>query len=85
VGSPRNTPKEKGTEMMHRLMMAGILLLAGCGTTNVRGPFARGPDRVDDPYYSIAEQERRGRERLSLPETSPAVGPATLANSPPGR
>ena len=71
--------------MMHRLMMAGVLLLAGCGTTNVRGPFARGPDRVDDPYYTIVEQERRGRERLSLPETSPSVGPPTLANAPPGR
>jgi hypothetical protein len=71
--------------MMHRFMMAGVLLLAGCGTTNVRGPFARGPDRVDDPYYTIAEQERRGRERLSLPERSPEVAPPTLVNPPPGR
>ena len=71
--------------MMHRFMMAGVLLLAGCGTTNVHGPFARGPDRVDDPYYTIAEQERRGRERLSLPERSSEVAPPTLVNPPPGR
>jgi hypothetical protein len=71
--------------MMHRLMMAGVLLAAGCGTTNIRGPFARSPDRVDDPYYSIAEQERRGRERLSLPERSPAAGPPTEVNPLLGR
>ncbi len=76
---------EKGTEMMHRLMIAGALLLAGCSSTNIRGPFARNPDRVDDPYYSIAEQERRGRERLSLPERSPAAGPPTEVNPLLGR
>ena len=70
---------------MHRLMMAGVLLLAGCGTTSVRGPFARSPDRVDDPYYSISEQERRGRERLSLPERSLDVAPRTEVNPLPGR
>jgi hypothetical protein len=71
--------------MMHRFWLAGLLLLAGCSSTNIRGPFARSPDRVDDPYYSIAEQERRGRERLSLPERSPEAGPPTLVNPPPGR
>jgi hypothetical protein len=79
---PPEPPKE-GTEMMHRLLMAGfLLLLTGCGTTSVRGPFARSPDRVDDPFYTISEQERRGRERLSLPDNSPAVAPPTLMDRP---
>jgi hypothetical protein len=70
--------------MMHRVLIVGVLLAAGCSSTNVRGPFARSPDRVDDPYYSIGEQERRGRERLSLPERSPDAGPPTFVNPPPG-
>ena len=54
---------------MHRLYLAGLLFLAGC--QNVTGPFEhRKPERVDDPLLSITEQQRRGRDRLALPEDS---------------
>ena len=59
---------------MRRLFLLGSLLLVGCG--NVVGPFARRePERVDDPRFSIPEQERRGRFRLAYPEAPPSVAP----------
>jgi hypothetical protein len=59
---------------MRRLLLLGILLLAGCH--NVIGPFQpRKPERVDDPLLTINEQQRRGRDRLALPVESPAVAP----------
>lgn len=52
---------------MHRIILAGLVCLAGC--QNVVGPFqARQPQRVDDPCLPIYEQQRRGRDRLALPE-----------------
>ena len=63
---------------MHRLILAGILLVAGC--QNVAGPFAhREPKRGDDPLLSIGEQKRLGRDRLALPEDSPKIVPPTAA------
>jgi hypothetical protein len=54
--------------------MLGILCLAGC--QGVAGPFAaREPQRADDPRYSIPEQERRGRDRLALPQESMTIAP----------
>jgi hypothetical protein len=65
---------------MYRLILLGMLLLTGC--QNVSGPFAqRQPTRVDDPLLSIGEQERRGRDRLALPEVSPTVAPRTFADA----
>ena len=60
---------------MRYILIAGILLcLAGC--QNVVGPFrAQTPMRVDDPGYTIAEQQRWGRDKLALPEESPWVVP----------
>jgi hypothetical protein len=59
---------------MRRILILGILCLAGC--QNVSGPFApRSPERVDDPRLSISEQESRGRDRWAIPEESPRVGP----------
>lgn len=59
---------------MNRLVLFGVLLLAGC--QSVIGPFERRkPERVDDPSRSIAEQERVGRSRLPLPDESRSVGP----------
>jgi hypothetical protein len=59
---------------MRRIWLAALLALAGCA--NVNGPFAaRPPQRVDDPCYTIPEQEARGRDRLALPMQAPEVMP----------
>jgi hypothetical protein len=63
---------------MRRALLLGLLLLAGC--KDVVGPFeARQPQRVDDPHYTIDEQERRGRDRLAYPSDS---GPPTGVQVP---
>ena len=82
-GSVSGTTHGKGAEKMQRLLLIGIVLLAGC--QSIQGPFAgRTPERVDDPYFSIAEQQRRGRERLALPDDSRTAGPNSgLAPSDP--
>lgn len=52
---------------MRKLILLGIIFLSGC--QSVVGPFGyRPPQRVDDPNYSIPEQESRGRARLALPD-----------------
>lgn len=57
-----------------RYLLLALVLAAGC--QGVRGPFApRSPVRVDDPYLSISEQQKLGRERLALPESSKLVLP----------
>jgi hypothetical protein len=66
---------------MHRLLVLGVLFLAGC--RNVNGPFEpRKPERVDDPLLSISEQQRRGRDRLALPEESARVAPSAETQPP---
>jgi hypothetical protein len=66
---------------MRRLLLIGVLCLVGC--QNVLGPFAhRDPQRVDDPLLTIGEQERRGRDRLALPEESTAIAPSTDLDRP---
>jgi len=52
---------------MRKQFLLGILLLSGC--QNVVGPLDyRRPVRVDDPNLTIEEQQRRGRDRLALPD-----------------
>jgi hypothetical protein len=52
---------------MRKLVMIGLLLLAGC--QNVAGPFQPRPNlRVDDPRVSIEEQKYRARDQLALPD-----------------
>lgn len=59
---------------MRRLFLLGLLFVTGC--QNVAGPFRRSTaDRPDNPYYSIAEQERRGRAGWALPDESFLGGP----------
>jgi hypothetical protein len=59
---------------MRRLLVIGLLLLAGC--QGVVGPFQpRSAQRVDDPLLTINEQEKRSRARLALPDESYATGP----------
>jgi len=65
---------------MRRLLMVALVALAGC--RGVTGPFQqRTPQRVDDPSVPIAEQERRGRDRLALPNTSPTMLPRLYGES----
>lgn len=64
---------------MRRILILGILLLAGC--QNISGPFQpRSPVRVDDPCLTIEEQERLGRDRLAYPDDS--VAPPTGVTRP---
>jgi len=67
---------------MHRLLLAGLLLAAGC--QGVVGPAQRRCllDPIDNPCLSPQEQQQRRRDRLALPEASPAVGPRTYAEEP---
>ncbi len=66
---------------MRRIVLAGALFLAGC--QHVVGPFqARRPERVDDPILTIDEQQRRGRDRLALPEDQNSLLPKTFADRP---
>jgi hypothetical protein len=59
---------------MRRVVLLAVLALAGC--QNTIGPFApREPERVDDPRFSIREQEIRGRERYAIPQESQQVAP----------
>lgn len=61
-----------------------MLLLAGCQHTI--GPLVnRHREKPDDPYFSIEEQKRRGRDRYSLPDET--AGPKTGIDSygPTGR
>lgn len=72
--------------MTRHFLVVGLLLLAGC--RSVVGPFEhRDPQRVDDPLLTIGEQERRGRDRLAMPEPSATVAPRSYAEfpSPSGR
>ncbi|OAI49921.1 hypothetical protein AYO44_18225 [Planctomycetaceae bacterium SCGC AG-212-F19] len=66
---------------MRRLLMFGALLLAGC---KVAGPLEhnRNPQRVDDPFLPIPEQEKRGRDRMSLPEFESTIAPRTYTDFP---
>jgi hypothetical protein len=66
---------------MRRLFLLSVLLLAGCQGT--LGPFAqRKPERVDDPYLPISEQQRRGRDRYALPDDTGTAGPTSGVEYP---
>lgn len=67
---------------MHRLLLAGLLLGAGC--QGVVGPLQRRclTDPIDNPCLTPEEQQQRRRDRLALPEASPAIGPRTYAEEP---
>lgn len=76
----RSRPQQDA-EKMRRLCLWCLLCLAGC--SNVSGPFAhRKPERVDDPLLTIGEQQRRGRDRLALPEDNVNVAPPTGVQLP---
>ena len=69
---------------MRRIIMIGILCLAGC--QSVTGPFApRSPERVDNPRLPISEQESLARDRYAFPEQSPLVAPPAGSYYPLGK
>jgi hypothetical protein len=84
-GEPNAAGNGMGTVKMRHILFLGIVCLAGCQSTI--GPFApRSPQRVDDPQYSIAEQESRGRDRFALPDDySRQAGPPSGNAYPLGR
>jgi hypothetical protein len=67
---------------MRNLILVGVLVLAGC--QGVVGPFqrARMKDPVDDPSLTIAEQMRKGRDRLAYPDEIPTVEAPRTALDP---
>jgi hypothetical protein len=67
---------------MRRLFLVALMGMAGC--QGVVGPLQRRGinDPIDHPCLTTAEQERRARDRLSLPDTSAATGPRTYAEEP---
>jgi hypothetical protein len=67
---------------MRRIVLAGLLGLAGC--CDLVGPRQRlcQPGRVDDPRLPVREQEARGRDRLAIPDPSWDVAPRTFAEQP---
>jgi hypothetical protein len=72
-----------GVGNMRQLWILGAFCLIGC--QNVIGPLEyRKPVRVDDPRLPIEEQQKLGRDRLSLPDNSPAVGPPSGQPVPDG-
>jgi hypothetical protein len=68
---------------MHRLILIALVaatLASGC--KNIAGPReARNKSRADAPGYSLEEQERRGRDRLSTFEDD-RLGPNTYISRP---
>ncbi len=64
--------------------IVGVALAALVGCQGIQGPWQRRcrPELIDDPRLSIAEQEKRGRDRLSFPEPSMDVAPRTYAEFP---
>jgi len=68
---------------MRRLLLVGVLLLAGC--ENLIGPFQRGPvGKVDDTRLPLSEQERLARDRLGIAVTNTTVGPPSASAVYPG-
>jgi hypothetical protein len=65
---------------MHRILLVGWLMLAGC--SGIVGPVQRSlrDDVIDDPRLTPEEQSKRRRDQLALPESSPQVGPRTYAD-----
>ena len=67
---------------MRRIMLLGVLLLAGCQT--LTGPRARRANSqpVDEPRYNVGEQMRRSRDQLAFPDQSGSLAPRTYAEIP---
>jgi len=78
---------------MRRFVLLGLLVLPACQRyegprevyrRNRSGDVADARDEKGNPLYSIQEQERRGRSRLTTFENNPAIGPNTYDDRPGG-
>jgi len=68
---------------MRRIVLGGALLLAGCqGVVGPRERYCRGVPPIDDPRLTIAEQEKRSRANVALPDPSWSAGPQTYTEGP---
>ena len=68
---------------MRRTVLLVCLFLLSLGCTRYAGPVAvRHMGRADAPGYTIPEQERRGRERLTILEDDIRIGPKTYTDRP---
>jgi hypothetical protein len=69
---------------MRRFVIAAVVLgCCGLGCSQFRGPVeTRHLPRADAPGYTIEEQQRRGRERLSITEDDYAIGPKAFIDRP---
>jgi hypothetical protein len=68
---------------MHRIIPVLLLFATAAGCTRFAGPVAvRQTGRADAPGYTIDEQQRRGRERYTIPEDDLRIGPKTYADRP---
>ena len=67
---------------MRRLMCLAALLLAGC--SGVEGPIEhyRNFQRPDVPGLPIYDQEKLGRQEMSMPEFHKSVAPPTGIDFP---
>ena len=70
---PIATPRRD--KAMRRILLIGVVLLAGC--QGVSGPRDRRGDlsRPDNPELPIELQKQIGRDRLALPESSRTLVP----------
>lgn len=64
---------------MRRLILCGLLVLAGC--EGVIGPRQRAcqPSSINAPCLSPDEQNARLRDQVAVPLNSPTIGPRTYA------
>ena len=63
--------------------LLGLLPLAAC--SRFAGPLESNPrnaGRVDAPWLSIEEQQKRGRERLAITEDDYRIGPKGYIDRP---
>lgn len=74
----------KDTAKMRRLLLLSVAVVSVAGCHSILGP--RSPQHVDDPLVSTAEQERRGRQQLAIPEDAPSdplkLTPRTYTDRP---
>jgi hypothetical protein len=68
---------------MRRTLFLLCLFLSSIGCARFAGPVAvRQMGRADAPGYNIDEQQRRGRERLTILEDDIRIGPKAYADRP---